>query len=901
MAINPVEILIKAKDEASGVINSTGVTLEDLGKKGDKAAQIIDAAWSTLGAKSFAQTKAEIDKVKAALDVVRASGASPLEIKLATDAANEKIKGLEGGVKNVGKSFEGLGGILGALGPLMATTFGAQQFVSTIASAESLSQSYKQVFGSVEAARKEMEWVKTTANTLGVETLDLAKAYQSLSASTRGTAIEGQATRDVFEAVTRAMGVMGKSSAETGLALNAVSQMASKGTVSMEELRGQLGEALPGALKAAADGAGLTTEQLVAMVSNGNVLAKDMLPALAKGLNDLYGKAPPPQTIVSEWARFKNVVTETAVAIGEGGASKGIASALTGMATAAKYGALGVDILGTAIGEGAAALVTWNGTLTTSQDLAQKYGIAKVGEAQATDKATAATQTNAAAQKEAGKAQQDAAKVMLSMQQAFAELGKDSAAYTASITKQNEARTAETAVLTQLVGIYGTEAEKRQVAAAAAKEQAIQATQLAAAQNAQLVVAQQYVANLQAQAVANKDNSDATNAAIAEAQKQVATLQAVAEKTTALAQSKSIDAAASKAQEQATKDNSGKVEEYKAAVEQAKNEVDRLTAAHIAGNATDEQVIQGKKALAVATLLYRDAIADTENAFHSLGIKTPDELNKIATANKAAWERVKADTRVSMGDLQKAFTAYAESAIAANGGVASETLKSKAAMLGLQITTDSTGKSMVSAMGAGKTATDALTGSINAATTAAERQTEALKQQNKAREEAIAAKEKENELTQRAIDLENKRRGVDKEGFSADKNGQRIVMGGDLTTLTGVAAFLKAAGVADEAKARSLAREFADSQGNITYMNNPGQLKYGGDTISVALLHAAEKYTFGIGGSNNTPQQPSSIPTPAKTYTVNVNLGGTNTAINTSSDADAQALISVLQRAKLSA
>jgi len=42
--------------------------------------------------------------------------------------------------------------------------------------------------------------------------------------------------------------------------------MASKGVVSMEELRGQLGEALPGALQAAASGMGVTTVDLIKLV-----------------------------------------------------------------------------------------------------------------------------------------------------------------------------------------------------------------------------------------------------------------------------------------------------------------------------------------------------------------------------------------------------------------------------------------------------------------------------------------------------------------------------------------------------------------------------------------------------------------------------------------------------------
>lgn len=44
----------------------------------------------------------------------------------------------------------------------------------------------------------------------------------------------------------------------------------------------------------------------------------------------------------------------------------------------------------------------------------------------------------------------------------------------------------------------------------------------------------------------------------------------------------------------------------------------------------------------------------------------------------------------------------------------------------------------------------------------------------------------------------------------------------------------------DEARQGHHAR-ILDSQGNVQYSNNPGQIKYGGDTISMALLKAAER------------------------------------------------------------
>ncbi len=64
----------------------------------------------------------------------------------------------------------------------------------------------------------------------------------------------------------------------------AVQQMSGKGVVSMEELRQQLGEAVPNAMQAMADAAGITMGELTKAVSSGMVEAKQALSLMFVGL-----------------------------------------------------------------------------------------------------------------------------------------------------------------------------------------------------------------------------------------------------------------------------------------------------------------------------------------------------------------------------------------------------------------------------------------------------------------------------------------------------------------------------------------------------------------------------------------------------------------------------------------
>lgn len=572
--------------------------------------------------------RAATEARKAATAEVKRAATAERELAAEARAAVKSTTEVGDSVKRMGRESGEAADLLRRLGPMIATAFSAQQFVQTIAGQESLNRGFEQIFGSAGQAAAEMEFVRATSNRLGLETQNLARGYQSLSASTKGTVLEGQATRAIFEAVSRAMSTLGKSSAETDRALTAVSQIASKGTASMEELRGQLGEALPGAMKAAADGAGITVEQLIEMVSQGQVLASDILPALTKGLNDLYGKAAPPDNIVSNWARLKNVFTDTAVALGEGGASKAITKTLSAVAIGVQGVSYAADVAGVAIGEFAGGLATGNFQLGTAAALNAEYDakLRKVAEAaglvekaqtaltDATKGGAQATQAQVRTVDQAIAAQKVAVESMLAIKARYVEALVQQGKYVDQLQREIVARQAETAAMVQLVSVYGSEIEKRQAAALAAETQAAAARNLARAREVEAVIAQSLSIKLQEEAAARKDNTEATRKEIERAQQAADAKRAEADQSRAVATSKGIEVEATKASAAAYADNAARVYELRGAAGAAALEVERLTAAQRAGKATDEQVATARAKAAAATLLYRDALDDATEA-----------------------------------------------------------------------------------------------------------------------------------------------------------------------------------------------------------------------------------------------------------------------------------------------
>lgn len=98
-------------------------------------------------------------------------------------------------------------------------------------------------------------------------------------------------------------------------------------------------------------------------------------------------------------------------------------------------------------------------------------------------------------------------------------------------------------------------------------------------------------------------------------------------------------------------------------------------------------------------------INSVTEAFKELGVVTDRTLTDTADRARAAFERIRDSGTGSARELQQAFTAYAERAIAANNGVASSALQAEAAQNGLRVSADESGRVIVQSMSEAAAAT----------------------------------------------------------------------------------------------------------------------------------------------------------------------------------------------------
>lgn len=237
-----------------------------------------------------------------------------------------------------------------------------ESFIDINKRVETLIRGLTAISGSTEGAQRELEYLKDVANTSGLSVLDLADNFIKLSASAKGTALEGEATRTIFESVSNAMAVLGSDTTTTHRAFNALAQIMSKGQVYSEELKGQLAEAIPGALQIMSRALGISTKDMLALMEAGRLSSDALLP-FAEQLNKEFGLfATSSTTFTQAVNRLSNTWTELMSRIGNTGIWSGITSTIDGLASKTEYvaGALGVG-LGAALQRvivGTKALVT---------------------------------------------------------------------------------------------------------------------------------------------------------------------------------------------------------------------------------------------------------------------------------------------------------------------------------------------------------------------------------------------------------------------------------------------------------------------------------------------------------------------------------------------------------------
>lgn len=182
------------------------------------------------------------------------------------------------------------------------------RFIEVAKETNRVTTALKNVSGSMSKFADNQRYLLDLAKKYGLEINALTGNYAKFTAAASISGMSMQEQRKIFESLSRATAAFGMSAEDSNGVFLALSQMMSKGKISSEELRLQMGERLPIALQAMAKAAGTSVAGLDKLLKEGKLLSADVLPRFADALNEMLPNVDT-DNLEASLNRLKNAFT----------------------------------------------------------------------------------------------------------------------------------------------------------------------------------------------------------------------------------------------------------------------------------------------------------------------------------------------------------------------------------------------------------------------------------------------------------------------------------------------------------------------------------------------------------------------------------------------------------------
>jgi len=272
----------------------------------------------TTSNRSWLQYEQKILKVKNQLNALTKTQSKVyINTKKQIAATNTSSKGFLG----LGSSIRSVLGAFGLISGIHIFANIAKDTFNLVKKLDSLKFALESISDSTKETGENMSFLKRITKAYGAELVSTTERYINFLAAAKQSGVSVKATQDIFETFTKVAGVLGKSKEELNGMFLALEQMLSKGKVTTEELRRQLGERLPGALGIMATSLGVTLPELDKMLKAGEVLSAKVLPEFARQVELSFGisSVTKVNTLAAATARLQNSFTLMVVDFQEGG------------------------------------------------------------------------------------------------------------------------------------------------------------------------------------------------------------------------------------------------------------------------------------------------------------------------------------------------------------------------------------------------------------------------------------------------------------------------------------------------------------------------------------------------------------------------------------------------------
>jgi len=158
---------------------------------------------------------------------------------------------------------------------------------------------------------RSLKFLTDLTDKYGTDLIGTTEAFAKFKAAATPAGIALAEQERIFSNISKAMASFGISGGEASLTMMAITQMMSKGKISSEELRRQLGERMPVAMQAMANAAGVSMAQLDKLLKEGKLRSADIMGKFSDELAKLSGDTST-DNLESSLGRLKNAFTDLA-------------------------------------------------------------------------------------------------------------------------------------------------------------------------------------------------------------------------------------------------------------------------------------------------------------------------------------------------------------------------------------------------------------------------------------------------------------------------------------------------------------------------------------------------------------------------------------------------------------
>lgn len=222
------------------------------------------------------------------------------QFKKGADVVKRNLRQLQYQVLGMASAF-GLGGI--GLSNMVS------RFIEVARETTRARVALRNISGDAQGFSKNMDFLIKSSNRWGQELNGMTSEFAKFSAAASSAGISIQDQHTIFESFTRSITAFGMSSEDAHLAYLALSQMMSKGKISSEELRRQLGERMPVAMEAMARAVGVTIQELDGLLKAGKLISKDVMLPFVKEMEKMLPEVNV-DNIETSVNRLKNTFTQ---------------------------------------------------------------------------------------------------------------------------------------------------------------------------------------------------------------------------------------------------------------------------------------------------------------------------------------------------------------------------------------------------------------------------------------------------------------------------------------------------------------------------------------------------------------------------------------------------------------